>query len=284
MLEQRVSIDPERFSPLDGSSRKNGKEVARIRQIGRHLGTLFEALSRRMKPGISGVEIDTFVAEYLKERGLTPALRGYDGFPATCCVSPGSIAVHGVPTDKPIPAGELVTVDVGVERDGWYADAAWTFAIGPISREYARLLKGAYAACLAGVAVARAGNSYRSLARTVAGVADRYGLSLIAECCGHGIGRRLHEFPVVPYRFPRREANISRAHIDRHFEVGQVLTVEPVLSLVHQTLITGEGISGLRGSENRPTAQFEHTVVVGRETGHTLTVPAGPSVDFPPYF
>ncbi len=284
MLEQRAPIDPEHLGPPDRPPRKNGREVARIRQLGRHLGTLFEALSLRIKPGVSGVEIDLFVAEYLKERNLTPALRGYNGFPATCCVSPGCIAVHGVPSDKPLPKGELVTVDVGVERDGWYADAAWTFAIGPISREQARLLKGAYAACLAGIKVARAGNSYRSLGRTVARIADRYGLSLIAECCGHGIGRQLHESPIVPYHVCGRETRSADTQLDQQFEVGQVLTVEPVLSLVHQTLITEERTSGLRGSENGPTAQFEHTVVVGRETGHTLTAPAVPSVDFPPYF
>ncbi len=284
MLEQHIPIDPERSPPSLRPLRKNGKEIARIRQIGRHLGALFEALSHRVKPGISGVEIDAFVAEYLESRSLTPALRGYDGFPATCCVSPGSIAVHGIPSEEPLPKGELVTVDVGVERDGWYADAAWTFAIGPISRERANLLKGAYAACLAGVKVARAGNSYRSLGRTVASIADRYGLSLIAECCGHGIGRRLHEYPVVPYHVSGRRTPGVETQLDQRFEVGQVLTVEPVLSLVHQTLTTGERTSGLLGSENSPTAQFEHTVVVGRETGYTLTEPATPSVDFPPYF
>lgn len=260
-------------------------DIARIRQNGRHLADLFHLISDWIRPGVSGRDINDFVRYYLSQRGLNAVLEGYRDFNATCCVSVGPVAVHGVPDEKPIPSGELVTVDVAVERDGWFADAAWTFAVGPISPDSARLLKGAYAACLAGVSVIKEGTGLRTLARTIQKAADAYGLHVMTECCGHAVGRELHEPPVIPYWSPRESPKESEPrHGDIILRNGHVITVEPVLSLVPQDLSPMSDGGGLRGSKGVACAQFEHTVAVGLEHSKTLTAPSAPDVDFPPFF
>lgn len=256
-------------------------EIARVRQNGRHLSELFSALSDFIEPGIRGSQIDRFVGEFLAVRDLKPALDGYRSFPGNCCINPGAVAVHGPPTDQELPAGEIVTVDVSVEREGWFADAAWTYAVGPIDADRARLLKGAYAACLAGISVLKSGTSFHRMASAVRTAAGSYGLRVLPACCGHGIGRSLHEPPLLPY--DARGGNIEALRTG-HFHARQLITVEPVVTLRPQNLeLAADGFS-LVGTDGAPCAQFEHTVVIYDERSRTLTAPSGPDVDFPPYF
>ena len=279
MFERQIEHNttmPRRPRTSDPSAVRSRNEIARVRQNGRHLAELFEQLSRRIEPGITGLDIEAFVWSFLEQRDLTPALRGYGGYPAVCCVNPGLIAVHGVPDDTPIPRGELVTVDVAVERGGWIADAAWSFAVGPIDAERARLLKGAYAACMAGIGVLADGVSLVHLARTVRRAAEAYGLVVQPECCGHGVGRALHEKPSMPYHMDLSDSTATPDSAQNTvFRAGQIITVEPVVSLSDEVLVPREDGYGLVAAGGSPCAQFEHTVAIEQNRARVLTASRG---------
>lgn len=288
MFKRQIENSNSRFpgEALSGQAAFRTKgEIARVRQNGRHLAELFEQISRRIEPGITGLDIEATVRAFIEQRDLAPALAGYRDYPSVCCVNPGLVAVHGIPDDVPIPSGQLVTVDVAVERAGWFADAAWTFAVGPVDADHARLLKGAYAACMAGIGVLKDGVTVGYVAQTIRRAAEGYGLAVQPECCGHGVGRALHEPPTIPYHpNPQHIAASSDSLRNRVLRSGQIITIEPVVSLADDVLVMREDGHGLVAAGGSSCAQFEHTVSIEHNRARILTGSRASDVDFPPFF
>lgn len=227
-----------------------------------------------MKAGTRAGEIDSFCASRLDSAGAEMSQR-LAGFPGTACVSINNVAAHGVPDDRPLEDGDLVTVDLSTRINGWASDAAWTYIVGPGSAAAHRLVKAAWKTTNAGILACRAGRRLGDVAAVIERTAARYGCAVIREFTGHGIGRGLHEAPAVP--------NSGDAGTGEPIVPGMVLTVEPVLTL---------GTGGVRklndgwtyvSADGSLAAQFEHTVSVFSRHTEVLTFDGDLESDVPPF-
>ena len=210
---------------------------------------------------------------------MSPRCAGTGAFPGTICASVNNVAAHGIPTAAQLEEGDVLTLDITVSVNGWHGDAAWTFLVGGGGPDARRLLRAAWAANLAGIRAARAGGRLGDVGEAVQEAARRHGCSVIEDYVGHGIGRVMHEDPMVP--------NFGQHDTGTRIVPGMVFTVEPMLNLGSQaTHVSSDGWT-LVTTDGSLSAQFEHTVAVFRDYTEVLTFEHGDifaSLDFPPYF
>ncbi len=219
-------------------------------------------LTRAVRPGISGIDLSAYAVHLLRQHGLESALLGHEGFPSALAVSPDSVAVHGVPDNRPLEEGSIVTLDLGVRRDGWHADAARTVGVGRVSSRQATLIQAAYACCRAGIQVVRDGCDISEIGAAVRAEARRRHVHVFAVCGGHGVGRQLHEAP--HYRYSEMPHGLR-------LRQGNIITIEPVVTDVPDELrLAPDGFSMVTGTDGL-TAQFEHTVYVDESGPIVLT-------------
>jgi len=258
-------------------SLKTSVDVARIRRACRVAERCLRFLAPGIRPGVTTEELDIRAGQFLAEAGASSALRGYRGFPGFICTSVNNVAAHGVPTNRRLEDGDVLSLDITASVDGWHGDAAWSFIVGEGTPDCRRLLKASWCACIAGVSAARAGNHVGDIGAAIQAVARKFGCSVIEDYVGHGIGRAMHEEPMI--------LNFGQSDTGTRVVPGMVFTIEPMLNLgardVHVssdgwTLVTADGSS---------SAQFEHTVAVFRDSTEVLTFSGGDpleSLDFPP--
>ena len=244
---------------------KNDEEIAAIARAGRILGALFRELAPRVLPGVSTAELDVFAEEFIRSHeSAVPAFKGLYGFPATLCTSINEEVVHGIPSSKRVlRAGDIVSVDAGVKLDGWYADAARTYAVGDVDPETARLLAVTQEALAAGIQQARSGRRLGDVGRAIQDVAENAGFGVVRDLVGHGIGREPHEEPQVPnYGTPGRGLRL---------QAGLVLAIEPMVNagaVGVRTLGDRWTVVSVDGSKS---AHFEHTVAITDNGPRILT-------------
>lgn len=239
------------------------EELARLRAAGVVVRRVLEAMKRQVRPGITTGELDTIGAKVIEENGGRSAPAMVYGFPGANCISLNEEAVHGIPGDRPLRDGDLLKLDVTVEKDGFMADAAETVAVGTVSKEAERLMACAQRAFERAMLVARAGFRVSEIGRAVEREVRREGFSVIRELGGHGIGRTIHEEPRVP-NFPDPEAR-------QVLTEGLVITVEPIIAAGSgRTLLDKDGWT-VRTADRRPSAHYEHTIVVTKGTPMLLT-------------
>ncbi|MCL5292233.1 MAG: type I methionyl aminopeptidase [Actinobacteria bacterium] len=242
---------------------KTPEEIAIMREAGLIVAKVLELIEKRVKPGVTGVQIDRFAERFIRSAGASPAFKGYRGFPASICFSINEGVVHGIPSAKRLKEGDIVSVDVGVEYKGYYADAAATFAAGEIDEEARRLMETTKTCLEAGIAQARVGNYLGDIGSAIQSVAESAGFSVVRDLVGHGIGRAMHEDPQIP--------NYGRPKRGPRLEPGMVLAIEPMINAGvaevttlddHWTVLTADG--GL-------SAHFEHSVALTERTPLVLT-------------
>ncbi|TVQ26924.1 MAG: type I methionyl aminopeptidase [Spirochaetaceae bacterium] len=238
------------------------RDLYAIRATSSRLSTVLSQLIRAVRPGVSGVDLNAYALHLLREHGLESALRGYQGFPGVVAISPDSTAAHGIPDDSALNEGSIVSLDMGVRRNGWHADAALTVPVGTISRGRAELIRAAHACCRAGIRVIRAGCDVAEIGAAVRAEAARRGVTLVSVCGGHGVGRSLHEPPHYRYDDMPHGLVLRR---------GNVITVEPVITGgPDELMIAADGHSMITMS-GRDCAQFEYTVYVDENGPVVLT-------------
>ncbi len=253
-------------------SLKTSVDVARIRRASRVAERCLRYLAPCVRAGITTLELDRLAARFLESSGAHPTLRGYRGFPGCICTSVNNVAAHGIPTNTALAGGDLVSLDITTSVDGWHGDAAWSFIVGEGSPDARRLLKAAWAACLAGIRVARAGNRIGDVGAAIQEAAHRSGCSVIEDYVGHGIGRAMHEDPMVP--------NFGAADTGMRIVPGMVFTIEPMLNLGGREVYVSSDGWTLATSDGSLSAQFEHTVAVFRDYTEVLTFSRGDIFDF----
>jgi methionyl aminopeptidase len=245
---------------------KAAKEIEKMRVVGKIVGEILEKLSEIIKPGITTKDIDEFSEKYIRKLKMTPAFLGVPGirypFPASACVSINDEVVHGIPNvSRVIKSGDIVSVDMGVFYEGYYGDAARTYAVGSISDTAARLLKITELSLQKGIEKALSGNRLGDVSNAVQTVAENAGFSVVRDFVGHGIGRNLHEEPQIP--------NYGKAGTGVKLFPGMVLAIEPMInegnyevcmSADDWTVVTKDGIL---------SAHFEHTVAI-TENGYEI--------------
>ncbi len=260
-------------------SLKTSIDVARIRRACRVAEDSLHFLSGQIHPGVTTKELDHLAARFLSKHNAAPALRGYRGFPGCICTSVNNVAAHGIPSDRTLEEGDLLSLDITVSVDGWFGDAAWSFIIGKGGPDSRRLLRAAWKATLSGIRAARAGNHIGDIGASIQKIAREFGCSVIEDYVGHGIGRAMHEDPMV--------LNFGTADTGMRIVPGMVFTVEPMLNLGGREVHVTEDGWTLVTSDGSLSAQFEHTVAVFRDYTEVLTYSRGDifeAIDYPPVF
>lgn len=243
---------------------KSEKDLQVLRVSGKILARIMPKLRQVLKAGISTLEIDGIAAELIEKENAIPAFKGYKGYPANICTSINEEIVHGLPSDRELKEGDIISLDVGINYQGYFTDAAITQAVGKIDSRSQKLIDVTKKALAEGIKKARLGNYLFNISYAIQNYVERYGFSVVREFVGHGIGKSLHEEPEIP--------NFGLPHRGPMIKSGMVFAIEPMVNagtwrskfLDNQwTAVT---------ADNLPSAHFEHTIAVGDQGPEILTL------------
>lgn len=244
---------------------KTPDEVEAIGRAGRIIAELFDALADRVGPGASTGELDSFAESFIRDHdGAEPAFKGLYGFPASVCASINHEVVHGIPSPyRTVGDGDILTIDVGVKLDGWFADSAVTYPVGDVDPETRELLDVTRQALDIGIDAARAGNTLGDLGHVIQERVEEAGFSVVRELVGHGIGRDPHEDPQVP--------NFGDPGDGPELEEGLVIAIEPMVNLGTPEVKTMPDRWTVVTADQQRSAHFEHTVAITANGPKILT-------------
>ena len=247
-----------------GISTKTVPEMERLRVAAEALERVLADLATVIKPGITTRDIENVAELALTRHGLEPILVGYRGYPALVCTSVNNVAAHGLPGQYRLSEGDVVTVDIGADRAGWKADAAWTYAAGRLEAQNRRLLRAAWRCTIAGARAAQPGARVGDIGAAIGREARRLGCTVVREFTGHGIGQALHEEPVIPHE--------SAAGVGPEIVPGMVFNVEPVVTLGSGAVTKLDDGWSYMTSDGSVSAQYEVTVAVREDSPVILTL------------
>ncbi len=242
---------------------KTKDEINKMRQAGIILASCHKEIAKLIKPGITTEEIDQFAEKFMLEHGATPEQKGYNGYRFATCASVNDVICHGFPSATPLNDGDIVTIDMVVNLNGWLADSAWSYAVGNISAEAQRLLNVTEQSLYKGIAQAVVGNRIGDISNAIQVYAEAEGFSVVREFIGHGIGSDMHEEPQVPhYGPPGRGTRLKE---------GMVLTIEPMLNVgAWKSKLDSDGWTA-RTIDGKLSAQYEHTLAITEDGPLILT-------------
>jgi methionyl aminopeptidase len=257
---------------------KSLRDIDKIRKCCQLAEETLHYLKDFIQPGVNTLDLDNVATIFIQKKGAKSALKGYKGFPASICTSVNEVAAHGVPNYQPLKEGDILTIDVTVLWDDWYGDAAWTYSVGKPAEGVWRLIKAAWQANVMGIMQATAGHTTGDIGHAISQTASKNGCSVFKDYVGHGIGKAMHEDPVIP-NFGVKGQGLKIAP-------GMVFTVEPILSFgKNKTRQTDDGWTIV--TEDRSlVAQFEHTIAVFKNKLEILTFSCynfEKYIDEPPY-
>jgi len=244
---------------------KTEEEIELMRVSSRMVAQTLRLMSELIKPGITTRELDTAAEDFITTRGGVPSFKGYRGYPASICASVNSEVVHGIPGSRRLEEGDIISIDVGVFRDGFHGDGAATFGVGKISQAAAKLLKATRSALMAGIEKATAGNRIVDISRAIQETVEGSGYSVVTDLVGHGIGREMHEEPQVPnFVVPGSSPMLAS---------GMTIAVEPMVNIGgSEVKIKGDGWTVVT-KDGSLSAHFEHTIALTADGAEILTVP-----------
>ena len=242
---------------------RSREEIEKIRVSAQLVAMTLRELGRAIQPGVTTAELDRLAESFIRDHGGRPAFKGYRGFPASICPSVNEEVVHGIPGPRELREGDIIGIDVGVEKDGYYGDAARTFAVGAVSDEARNLMDVTRESLMQGVAQVRPGNRVGDISSAVQGHAERHGFSIVRALVGHGIGREMHEEPAVP--------NFGPAGRGPRLMTGLVLAIEPMVNAGGHEVVTRPDGWTVATKDGRLSAHFEHTVAVGADGPEILS-------------
>jgi methionyl aminopeptidase len=243
--------------------KKTPEQIERMAASGAVLVRCLRMLASKARPGVTTEELDVAAERFIRSQGAEPAFKGYRGFPGSICASPNSMVVHGIPGPYELRRGDVLSIDVGVVKDGWVADAAITLPIGSIDPEARRLLDVTRAALFAGAEQMRPGNHLGDVSAAIQRAVELEGLSIIRTLVGHGIGRDMHEDPQVP--------NFGEPGKGPELEVGTVLAIEPMVNAGGPLVHMGDDGWAVYSQDGSLAAHFEFTIAVTEDGPRILT-------------
>ena len=242
---------------------KTPEEIEKIAAAGRLLARCHRLLRTKARPGVTTGELDAAAEKFIRSQDAWPVFKGYRGFPGSICASPNSMVVHGIPGEYRLERGDILSVDIGVELDGWVADAAVTLPIGNVSPVARKLLSSTRAALYDAVEQCRPGNRLGDISHAVQQRVEADGFSVIRSLVGHGIGRDMHEDPQIP--------NFGEPGTGPVLEEGMVFAVEPMVNAGEHEVRMGSDNWAVYSRDGSLTAHFEHTVAITAEGPRILT-------------
>ena len=230
---------------------------------GRVVAETHRLVGEHVRPGVTTQALDELAEAYIRSQGGVPTFLGYKGFPASLCLSPNDMVVHGIPGPYELQEGDILSVDVGVTLDGFVADAAFTHPVGEISQDATRLLEVGQAALAAGVGQARAGNRLSDISHAVQSVTEAAGFSVIRSLVGHGVGRSMHEDPQIP--------NFGEPGHGPLLQPGMTLAIEPMINAGGPDVYLHDDHWSISTEDGSLSCHFEHTVAVTESGPRILT-------------
>ena len=242
---------------------KSDYEIELMRKAGMMVSKTHKYLKQFVKPGITTKELDKLAEDYIISMGGIPSCKGYEGFPATLCTSVNDEVVHGIPSDRKLKNGDILTIDMVIGYKGYQGDAAWTYAVGDISDKKKYLMKHTKKALYKGVEQVKPGARIGDISHAVEDYAKRHKLGVVKELVGHGIGRDMHEEPDVP--------NYGKAGIGPRLKEGMVICIEPMLNLGTADIYVEDDEWTIRTMDGKSAAHYEHTVLVTSDGYEILT-------------
>lgn len=242
---------------------KTEEEIELIRQGALILGKAHGEIASLIKEGVTTVELDKRAKEFIQDSGAQPSFLNYNGFRYSLCISPNSVVVHGFPGKYQLKSGDIISVDCGVYYKGYHSDSAYTHPVGIVSPEVTKLLEVTKESLYKGIEKAVAGNRMGDISHAVQHHAEVNGFSIVRELVGHGIGKNLHEAPEVP-NYGKRGQGVK-------LQEGMVLAIEPMVNLGTKNVVQEEDGWTIRTRDNKPSAHFEHTVVIRKGQAEVLT-------------
>jgi methionyl aminopeptidase len=243
--------------------KKNPDEIDRMAASGDILVRTMNLLAGKIRPGVTTRELDQAAERFIRSQGAVPAFKGYRGFPGSICASPNSMIVHGIPGHYKLAKGDILSIDIGVIYDGWVADAARTFAVGPISPVAQKLLKVTEESLMVAVPQCRAGNRLGDIGHAVQQHVEAAGLSVVRSLVGHGIGRDMHEDPQIP--------NYGEPNAGIVLEEGMVLAVEPMVTAGRHAVRVADDHWSIFSQDGSLAAHFEFTIAITADGPRILT-------------
>jgi methionyl aminopeptidase len=242
---------------------KSPQELEVMRRAGRVVSKLLKLMEAEAKPGVTTRRLDEIAEAFVRSQGAEPAFKGYYGYPATICVSVNEEVVHGIPGPRVLRDGDIVGVDVGAKLEGFFSDAARTFAIGQVDAASRKLIDVTREAMARGIAQAVEGNRLGDISWAVQSYAEEHGFSVVRQFVGHGIGRNLHEEPQVP--------NYGKPNQGIKLVTGMALAIEPMLNAgTHEVEVLEDGWTVVTKDRKR-SGHFEQTVFVGKTKPEIVT-------------
>lgn len=243
--------------------RKTPEQVDQMAVAGEILVRCIKVLESKVRAGITTEELDAAAEKFIRSQGALPAFKGYRGFPGSICASPNSMVVHGIPGPYELKRGDIISLDVGVVKDGWVADAAVTLPVGPIDTEARRLLDITKASLFAGIEQMQPGNHLGDVSAAIQHSVEAEDLSVIRTLVGHGVGRDMHEEPQVP--------NFGEPGKGPELEQGMVLAIEPMVNAGGPLVRMGDDGWSVFSEDGSLAAHFEFTVAVTPDGPRILT-------------
>ena len=242
---------------------KSESEVEKIRKSCRIVVEALKLAQSLVRPGISTEAIDKEIDSFIRSKGAQPAFKGFQGYPASVCISIDSQVVHGIPGKRILQEGEIVSIDIGVELEGYYGDAARTFAVGEISEEKRRLMQVTRESLYKGIEAAVVGNRLFDISHAIQQHVESAGFSVVRDLVGHGIGKELHEPPQIP--------NYGEPHRGPRLKAGMVFALEPMVNMGSWEVRTEKDQWTVVTVDGAPSAHFEHDILITNGKPEILT-------------
>ena len=242
---------------------KTSEEVLKIKEGAQILGKAHGEVAKYIKEGVKTSFLDKIAEEYIRDHQGVPSFKGYNGFPASLCISVNEVVVHGFPSDYVLKDGDIISVDCGVFHQGFHSDSAYTYPVGEVSPQVLSLLKATRESLYLGIEKAVFGNRIGDIGHTIQKFVEAKGYTVVRELVGHGLGRNLHESPEVP--------NYGKKGSGPLMNDGLVIAIEPMVNLGTRNIVQERDGWTIRTADRKPSAHYEHTVAIFEDRTEILT-------------
>jgi methionyl aminopeptidase len=242
---------------------KSSEEIELLRENAIIVSKTLAEVAKNIKPGVKTITLDSIAEDFIRGEGAIPGFKGYRGFPGTLCISINEEVVHGIPGDRVLKNGDIVSIDCGCQKDGYYGDSAYTFPVGEVSAEVMNLLKRTKESLFQAIDMAVAGRRVGDISAAVQEYVEGFGYSVVRELVGHGIGNQLHEKPDIP-NYGRRGSGVK-------MPVGLTICIEPMINMGAKTVVQDQDGWTIRTADKMPSAHYELTVAVRKDKADILS-------------
>src|SRR5690625_370716 len=242
---------------------KTPREIDIMREAGKIVALTHEELKKHVKPGITTKELDRIAEEFIQSKGATPSFKGYNGFRGSICTSVNEELVHGIPGNRTLKEGDVISIDIGANYNGYHGDSAWTYPVGEIDEETKKLLEVTEASLYEGIKQVKPGHRLTDISHAIESYVNPYGYTIVREYGGHGIGQGLHEDPHI--------SNFGPPNKGPRLKEGMVLAIEPMVNLGERYVKTLSDQWTVVTEDGKNCAHFEHTVSVTKDGYEILT-------------